>query len=300
LQEIIHPKKNKKAKKIKLDVLIKEQEIFELLEPKTTLEEVVLHPTTRTMLDTVMRQMDKTVANRLKEWGIKPKKASVDARILFHGHPGTGKTVTALSLAKSLKRPVISFDCSKILSMYIGESEKNVRKIFDSYHDLVAKSRTEPVLLLNEADQFLSARTPTTHSSADKMHNQMQNIFLEQIERFEGVLIATTNLIESIDAAFSRRFNYKIRFEKPDEKQRVDLWQRILPPNAPLAADVDLSRLAVHPLTGGQIQMVVKNTAYSVAAKEEAVFTMADFEQAIRKELSGNFEGGDRVAGFVP
>ena len=114
---------------------MKDQELFELIEPKSSLDDVVLNPKTREMLDTVLRQLDKNVSNLLKDWGLKDKKTGVEARIIFHGPPGTGKTMTALSLSKSLKKQVLSFDCSKILSMYIGESEKNVRKIFDSYRD---------------------------------------------------------------------------------------------------------------------------------------------------------------------
>ncbi len=298
LQDIIHPKKKKKAQKIKLDSLIKEQEIFEHIEPRTSLDDVVLHPSTRETINTLLKQVDKNVVNLLKTWGIRDKKAGIDARIIFHGSPGTGKTLTALSLGKSLKKQVISFDCSKILSMYIGESEKNVRKIFDSYREIVEKTKSEPILLLNEADQFLSSRSTGAGSSADKMHNQMQNIFLEQIERFQGVLIATTNLLENIDSAFSRRFNYKVKFEKPDMKQRIELWEKTIPKNAPLAEDVDLKALATYELTGGQIDLIVKNCAYAVAAKEEPVFTQGDFVTAIKKELSGNFDS-EKVMGFV-
>lgn len=297
LKEIIHPKK-KKPQKIRLEALIKEQEIFELLEPKTTLDDVVLHPSTREMLDGVLRQMDRTVAARLKEWGIKDKKGVIDARIIFHGHPGTGKTLTALSIAKTLKRQVISFDCSKILSMYVGESEKNVRKIFDSYKEIVAKTKNEPILLLNEADQFLSGRTSGPGGGAEKMHNQMQNIFLEQIERFEGILIATTNLLENIDPAFSRRFDYKIKFEKPNDKQRLEIWKKLMPKNAPLDKDVNLETLAKHPLTGGQIQLIIKNAATLVAAQEKPLFTAEIFAGVIRKELSGAF-GDEKSMGFL-
>ena len=298
LQEVIHPNKKKKKEKIKLGTLIKEQDIFEFIEPKTSLEDVVLHPSTKETLDTLLKQVDKKVVSLLKEWGIKDKKGGINARIIFHGSPGTGKTLTALSLGKALKKQVISFDCSKILSMYIGESEKNVRKIFDSYGEIVEKTRSEPILLLNEADQFLSSRSAGIGSSADKMHNQMQNIFLEQIERFSGVLIATTNLLENIDSAFSRRFNYKVKFEKPDFTQRIMLWKKIIPNNAPLDENVNIDDLAKHNLTGGQIDLVVKNTAYEVATKQDPLFTQEDFLKNIKKELKGNFDS-DKVMGFI-
>ena len=124
LHTIINQQKKKKKIKIKLETLMKEQEIFELVEPKTSLDEVVLHPKTRELLDSILHQVDKNVAHLLREWGIKDKKSGIDARIILYGPPGTGKTMTAVSLAKSLKKQVLSFDCSKILSMYVGESEK--------------------------------------------------------------------------------------------------------------------------------------------------------------------------------
>ncbi len=299
LHDIIHPQKKKKTTKLKLGQLVKEQELFELIDPKTTLDDVVLHPQTRDILDGLLRQMDKKVAQRLKAWGIRSKARNIDARIIFYGPPGTGKTMTALSLAKSLKKQVLSFDCSKILSMYVGESEKNVRKIFDTFKELAKKSKSEPVLLLNEADQFLSSRSTGPGSSADKMHNQMQNIFLEQIEHFEGVLIATTNLLENLDTAFSRRFNYKIGFKKPNRAQRVELWKKLLPPDAPYADDFDVEKLADYDLTGGQINLIVKNTAYRVAVKEEPLFTVEDFIEEIKKEKGGSFEGEGKSMGFL-
>lgn len=298
LQSIIHPQKKKKAIKLKLDALIKEQEIFELVDPETTLDDVVLHAKTKATLQALIKQVDKDVVARLVAWGIKDKKSGIDARIIFYGPPGTGKTLTSYSLGKTLKRQVLSFDCSKILSMYVGESEKNVRKIFDTYYDLVTKSKTEPILLLNEADQFLSARTSGAGSGVEQMHNQMQNIFLEQIESFKGILIATTNLLENIDTAFSRRFNYKIEFKKPDEKQRRQLWQTMLPKNADFEDTFNIDELVKYPLTGGQISLIIKNTAYSVAVKDNPVFTLDEFKAQIQKEQSGNFDN-ERLMGFI-
>ena len=291
MQRIIHPKKSKKVAKLKLGELVEEQELFEYLKPTTTLDDVVLNPKTRETLNNVVKQVDKKVFKKLRDWGIKEKRKGIDARIIFYGVAGTGKTMTAMSLAKTLKRPILSFDCSKILSMYVGESEKNVRKIFDDFKELSKKAKVDPILLLNEADQFLSSRSEGTGSSADKMHNQMQNIFLEQIEKFEGILIATTNLLGNIDKAFSRRFNYKIEFKKPGRKQRLRLWQFMLPENADYEEGFAIEALARHELTGGQINLIIKNTAYKVAVRDESVFSNKDFLEEIEKELGSSFEG---------
>ncbi len=298
LQSIMHPHKNKKVRKLKLDTLISEQDTFELVESDTTLEDVVLNESTKKTLNNLMKQLDKEVINRLVKWGIKEKKNGIDARIIFYGVAGTGKTLTAHSLAKSLKRQVLSFDCSKILSMYVGESEKNVRKIFDNFYELSEKTKTEPILLLNEADQFLGARSSGAITGADQMHNQMQNIFLEQIENFKGILIATTNLLENIDKAFSRRFNYKIEFKKPNESQRIELWKKMLPKDAQYEKDFDIKKLASFNITGGQINLIVKNTAYKVAVKEEPIFYTKDFIDEIKKEKDASFDG-EKSMGFL-
>lgn len=298
LQSIIHPQKRKKVTKLKLNALVEEQDIFELVESETSLEDVVLNDTTKQTLNNLMKQVDKDVVAKLVKWGIKDKKSGIDARIIFYGEAGTGKTMTAYSLAKSLKRQVLAFDCSKILSMYVGESEKNVRKIFDTFYELSSKTKTEPILLLNEADQFLGARSSGVTSGSEQMHNQMQNIFLEQIENFKGMLIATTNLLENIDKAFSRRFNYKIEFKKPDETQRVELWKKMLPKEAEYEADFDINKLSKYSLTGGQINLIVKNTAYKVAVKSDAIFTMKDFVEEIQKEKDANFDS-EKAMGFL-
>ncbi len=298
LQSIIHPQKRKKVTRLKLGALIEEQDIFELIDSDTSLDEVVLNEKTRETLDNLMQQVDKEVVARLVKWGIKDKKSGIDARIIFYGAAGTGKTMTAYSLAKSLKRQVLAFDCSKILSMYVGESEKNVRKIFDTFYELSEKTKTEPILLLNEADQFLGARSSGAITGADQMHNQMQNIFLEQIENFRGMLIATTNLLENIDKAFSRRFNYKIEFKKPDKIQRLQLWELMLPTDAPYEKKFDIKELSSYSLTGGQINLIVKNTAYKVAVRKKPLFSTQDFIDEIKREKDANFDS-EKSMGFL-
>ena len=299
LYKISHPTKKKtRSQKIKLDSIIKEQDTFELINTSKTLEDVVLNEKTRETLSALLKQVDKDVISRLRQWGIKDKKKGIEAKIIFYGVAGTGKTLTALAMAKSLKKDVLSFDCSKILSMYVGESEKNVRSIFDKYYELREETKSEPVLLLNEADQFLSGRSTGAGSGSDKMHNQMQNIFLEQIEKFDGILIATTNLLENLDKAFSRRFNYKIEFIKPNKGQRVELWEKLLPSNLPMDKEFDINKLASHELTGGQIELVIKNTAYKIAVSTDPIFTVKDFEEQITKEQKGQFDTENKVGFF--
>lgn len=295
LERIVNFKEPKKSKKIKLESALKEQDIFELIEPNTDINDVIMPPKTKELLQNILKQQDKSVLERLHRWGIKTNK-NIEAKIIFYGPAGTGKTMSALSLAKSMKKAVLSFDCSKILSKYVGESEQNVRKIFDTYKNIAMNCKQSPILLLNEADQFLSTRTQSS-AGADKMHNQMQNIFLEQIEKFSGVIIATTNFLESLDTAFSRRFEYKIEFKKPDFKDRLLIWQRSLPKNATFDDEFSIEGLANYELSGAQIIMVIKNTALKAAISKEGIFKMKDFLESIQKELNSSFDS-TKIVGF--
>ncbi|EEY3096014.1 ATP-binding protein [Campylobacter coli] len=294
LQRIINfePKQNKK---IKIENVLKEQDIFELIEPSIDINDIIMPQNTKELLENILKQQDKKVLERLNSWGIKSNK-NIEAKIIFYGPAGTGKTMSALAMAKSMKKTVLSFDCSKILSKWVGESEQNVRKIFDTYKNIVQTCKQSPILLLNEADQFLSTRVESS-SGSDKMHNQMQNIFLEQIERFNGVIIATTNFLESLDSAFSRRFDYKIEFKKPGFKDRLKMWEKFLPRKASFEKAFDVNLLANYELSGAQILMVVKNTALKVAVTEDGVFKMQDFIESIQKELNSSFDKS-KIVGF--
>ena len=294
LGEIMHPKSAKTAKKIKLENIVKNSEIFELITPSSDLSDVVLNEQTRALLENILRQLDKNVQARLASWGMKPRK-NIDAKVIFYDPPGTGKTMSAYCLAKSLKKQVLSFDCSKILSKYVGESEQNVRKIFDSYREICAKTKSEPVLLLNEADQFLSSRLENGSSGSEQMHNQMQNIFLEQIEKFQGVLIATTNFMQSFDKAFSRRFEYKIEFKKPQLKERIQIWQKVLPKNAEFEENFDINTIAKYELSGASIVLVMKNVALKTAISDDGVFRTSAFIDEIKRELKSSFEEDKKV-----
>ncbi|EHS6634177.1 ATP-binding protein, partial [Campylobacter jejuni] len=285
----------KQSKKIKIESVLKDQDIFELIEPSTDINDIIMPENTKELLENILKQQDKKVLERLHSWGIKSNK-NIEAKIIFYGPAGTGKTMSALAMAKSMKKSVLSFDCSKILSKWVGESEQNVRKIFDTYKNIVQTCKQSPILLLNEADQFLSTRVDGS-SGSDKMHNQMQNIFLEQIERFSGVIIATTNFLENLDSAFSRRFDYKIEFKKPDFKDRLKIWEKFLPKKALFEKDFDINILSNYELSGAQILMVVKNTALKVAVSKDGVFKMQDFIESIQKELNSSFDKS-KIVGF--
>lgn len=291
---LLEEKKRQKGRRFKGD------NFFEIVRPSVSLDKVILHPKTSEELSVAIEKIEGNTANLLQEWGIKNNIliAEADKRqktrqpviMLFYGPPGTGKTLAANAIAYKLGRDLITFDCSNIVDCYVGESEKNVRRIFDKYKAISKRKKNPPVLLLNEADQFLHRRINAVRST-DHMYNQMQNIFLEQMERFDGILIATTNLAENLDSAFSRRFHHKIEFRRPGPVERFKLWQVHIPEKAPLSDDVNLQHLAEHfDLSGGQIAVVVQNAATRAARRGDKVISMADFIMACNEELQGNFD----------
>lgn len=143
--------------------------------------------------------------------------------ILLHGAPGTGKTETVYQVAHRTQRDIITLDISQMRDKYVGESEKLIRKIFGQYRNLCTQTDENiPVLLLNEADALI-ARRRNVGTSVDQMNNSIQNILLEELEKFEGIFIATTNLPENFDTAFERRFLFKIKFSFPDIATRFKI-----------------------------------------------------------------------------
>ena len=151
---------------------------------------------------------------------------------------------------------------------------------------------TPPILLLNECDQFLFRRSDS-QSSVDRMYHQMQDILLEELESFEGICIMTTNVVDTIDSAFSRRIDVKIPFDRPSAEQRRELWRHHLPATLPLAADVDIETIALDfDLTGGQIAVIVENAATEAAASEcdEPMVTDDILRRYIDLEVCGQFE----------
>ena len=177
---------------------------------------------------------------------------------LFYGGPGTGKTETVYQLARQTGRDIMVVECSQIKDKWVGESEKNTKAIFERYRKLSEKATAAPILLFNEADALFGVRMTGAERSVDKMENTMQNIILQEMESLDGILIATTNLTENLDAAFERRFLYKVQFERPDESVRTNIWRQMLPE----LTDAECSALGRdYDLSGGQIENVARKFA---------------------------------------
>lgn len=148
---------------------------------------------------------------------------------LFYGAPGAGKTETVYQLARRTGRNIMRVNISEIKSSWVGESEKNIKNVFNKYRFLVERSEAAPILLFNEADAILGKRMEGAERAVDRMENSIQNIILQEIENMEGILIATTNIAGNLDKAFERRFLYKIEFERPDIQAKCAIWKSMLP-----------------------------------------------------------------------
>lgn len=175
---------------------------------------------------------------------------------LFYGAPGTGKTETVLQLAKQTGRDIMRVNVSEIKSMWVGESEKNIKRLFDQYREMVEKSPITPILLFNEADAIINKRQEGAEHAVDKMENAIQNIILQEMETLDGIMIATTNLAGNMDKAFERRFLYKIKFNKPSIEARKNIWTEMIPS----LNDNDATMLASkYDFSGGQIENIARH-----------------------------------------
>ena len=175
--------------------------------------------------------------------------------ILLHGLPGTGKTETVYQLAKQTQRNIYKVDISETKSMWFGESQKLIKKVFNDYYEMMKTESNCPILLFNEADGIISKRKELGNSNTAETENAIQNIILEEMENFEGILFATTNLVKNMDAAFERRFLFKVQFDQPSLENAAKIWKNKLP----FLTDEEARRLAERfPFSGGEIENITR------------------------------------------
>lgn len=174
---------------------------------------------------------------------------------IFYGAPGTGKTETALQIAKATGRKIFHVDISATKTCWYGESEKLVKKIFTDYKKICKKEKQKPILLFNEADAVFGKRREDIHGSVDQTDNTIQNILLEEMEKLNGIMIATTNLADNLDDAFERRFLFKVKFDKPSIEAKQNIWKNKLP----VLNDDDCLKLSQKfDFSGGEIDNIVR------------------------------------------
>jgi hypothetical protein len=249
------------------------EKLSDVIDPRTLTQKQLFFP------KDIQRQVDELgsflqpenlqkIQERMKEKGFRNGFAC-----LFYGGPGTGKTETVYQLALQTGRSIMVVDVPRIKSKWVGESEKNIKALFDRYREQVKRAKVTPILLFNEADAIIGIRKNGASSAVDKMENSIQNIILQEMETLDGIMIATTNLQQNLDKAFERRFLYKIKFDKPTVEARAHIWHSMIP---------ELSEMDVHTLaskydfSGGQIENIARHYAIDAIlhGKSEDVLPM--------------------------
>jgi SpoVK/Ycf46/Vps4 family AAA+-type ATPase len=190
-----------------------------------------------------------------KEWGFAGKGGrGLGISALFAGSSGTGKTMSAEVLAKELRLDLYRIDLSSVVSKYIGETEKNLRRVFDAAEGGAA------VLLFDEADALFGKRSEVKDSH-DRYANMEVSYLLQRMEAYQGLAILTTNLKNALDTAFMRRIRFVVQYPFPDSTQRAEIWSRVFPKNTPTEG-LNVRRLAQLNVAGGNIRNIALNAAF--------------------------------------
>jgi AAA+ superfamily predicted ATPase len=230
-----------------------------------TWDDVVLPPET---LDSIQEMVARVKLRRkvLDDWGFQRKMAKgLGMSALFLGPPGTGKTMVAGLIARDLGLELYQIDLSRLVSKWVGETEKNLAAVFD------AADGANVMLLFDECDALFSKRSEVK-SSNDRYANAEVNYLLQRLERFEGITILTTNLDSSLDPAFRRRIAFRLTFAVPTVAERETLWRRMLPREAEVDGELDYRQLAAHyELAGGGIRNAVLRAAFLAAAENASI-----------------------------
>lgn len=213
----------------------------------------------------------------LNEWQMKAK-IKPGFRVLFHGPSGTGKTMTACLLGKYTGRDVFRIDLSMVISKYIGETEKNLSKLFDKAAD------KDWILFFDEADSIFGKRT-NVRDAHDKYANQEVSYLLQRIEAHEGLVILASNMKSNIDPSFTRRFNTMIQFDNPGPSERLKLWKNYVPEKTTLDKNVDLKQISRdYDLTGANIVNVIHYAGLQTLKNESSIINNHELMKGIQKE----------------
>lgn len=200
-------------------------------------------------------------------------------KALFYGPSGTGKTMAAALLGKSANKPVYKVDLSMVVSKYVGETEKNLSKVFDQAEN------HNWLLFFDEADSLFGKRTQV-NTANDRFGNQEIGYLLQRIEDFPGVVVLATNLRENIDDAFTRRFQTMVEFRMPGVEERYKLWKQSFSTKLPLTPEIDLWNIAdKYELSGGVMMNVVRKCTLRAVTYRKATISQSELETAIRHEL---------------
>jgi len=253
------------------------EELAQRLEPAAGWDDLVMPADKKAIL----REICASVRQRTRvyeTWGFASRGTrGLGISALFSGASGTGKTMAAEVLALELGLDVYRIDLSQVVSKYIGETEKNLRRVFDAAQEGGA------ILLFDEADALFGKRTEV-RDSHDRYANIEVSYLLQQMEAYSGLAILTTNMKDALDTAFLRRLRFVLQFPFPDATQRAEIWRRMFPAATPTQG-LDVARLARLSVTGGNIRTIALNAAFLAADANEPV-RMAHLQRAVRSEFS--------------
>lgn len=246
------------------------------IDVKANWSQLILSPEQNTLLHQITDQVAQR--NRVYEnWGFRDQmNRGLGLNALFAGESGTGKTMAAEVIANALELDLYRIDLSSVVSKYIGETEKNLRKLFDAAEDSGA------ILFFDEADALFGKRSEVKDSH-DRYANIEINYLLQRMESYRGLAILATNMKSSLDKAFMRRLRFIVDFHFPDIEQRKEIWQKVFPSSTPVE-NLDYERLAKLNLTGGSILNVALNAAF-LAAEGDSSVTMPLVLNAARTEF---------------
>lgn len=240
-------------------------------------EDLVLRPGTRSQIEDILAWV-RHGRQIMEDWGLK-RRLAPGCKVLFHGPPGTGKTLAAALLGKATGREVYRIDLALTVSKWIGETEKNLARLFDR------ALHKDWILFFDEADALFGKRTEVK-SSNDRFANQEVAYLLQRIEDHSGLVLLASNLNHNIDPAFRRRFQAIIPFPLPDAAERLTLWRAAFPPQMTLAAEIDLPTVArTHEVAGGFIVNVVRACCLRAAQRGDRTVTRVDLDTALRREF---------------
>lgn len=261
--------------------------------PQVGLDQVILPASLREQIVEIV-EATRNRATVFLEWGL-AKRLSMGRGlgVMFQGSPGTGKTLTAEAIAHELARNLFQVSLPSVVSKFVGDTEKNLRSVF------AAARESQSVLFFDEADALFGKRTQVT-GALDKYANMEVNVLLQELEKFDGLVIMATNLIGNVDSAFERRIAYRLTFPFPDARARAAIWKGMLPPEMPVA-EIDFEYLGhKFDLSGGYIKNAVLKAAYRAARETgpRRVVTTQLLARAAEEELQGGFEGRGKI-GFA-
>ena len=205
---------------------------------------------------------------------LKSKNMSAGITVLLYGSPGTGKTETVYQLAKKHNRPIFKVEISETKSMWFGEIQKLLKKIFTDYYNFKKTQKICPILLFNESDAIIGKRKSAGSSSVSDTENAIQNVLLEELENFDGILFATSNLVANLDSAFERRFLFKVKYENPSTENAAKIWRSKLPI---LSENEALQLASQFSYSGGEMENIARKSIM-----DEIVFgTKPNFERIL-------------------